>query len=76
MNHFGVNYGLVFNACGVGGFVFSRVYQMITSGTEGQSSTAFMVAGCLLILGVGIAFLIKRNTLDRITRERLALNPI
>jgi nitrate/nitrite transporter NarK len=60
MSHFGVNYGLVFSAWGVGGFVFSRVYQMIASGTGGRSSMAFMVAGCLLILGVGIAFLIKR----------------
>lgn len=60
MTHFGVNYGLVFSAWGVGGFVFSRVYQMITSGTGGRSSMGFMAAGFLLILGVGIAFLMKR----------------
>ena len=61
LKNFGINYGLVFSSWGVGGFVFSRVYQMIESATGGQSAMAFMAAGIILLVGVGLAWIIKRQ---------------
>lgn len=62
LKNFGINYGLVFTSWGVGGFVFSRIYQMIESGT-GQTSPAFLAAGIFLLLGVGLTFFIKKEML-------------
>ncbi len=61
LKNFGVNYGLVFTSWGVGGFVFSRVYQMIVKASGGQSAMAFMAAGILLLLGIGLTFIIKKQ---------------
>ncbi|MFW5875088.1 MAG: OFA family MFS transporter [bacterium] len=61
LKNFGINYGLIFSAWGVGGFVFSRVYQMIESATQGQTSAAFLAAGIFLLVGVGLAFVIKKQ---------------
>ncbi len=68
LKNFGINYGLVFSAWGVGGFVFSRVYQMIASATDGKTSMAFLAAGLFLLLGVGLAFIIKKKLI--IMRQR------
>lgn len=61
LKNFGINYGFIFSSWGVGGFVFSRAYQMIESGTGGESAPAFMAAGLILLVGVGLAWIIKRN---------------
>ncbi len=61
LRNFGINYGLVFSSWGVGGFVFSRAYQMIESATGGQSAMAFMASGIILLVGVGLAWIIKRQ---------------
>jgi MFS family permease len=58
MRNFGVNYGIIFTAWGIGGFVMSRVSQSLFA----QSSTftgAFVVAGLLLSAGVLTTFFIK-----------------
>jgi len=54
MKHFGVNYGILFTAWGMGGFVMSRTSQalMVSSGSYNSS---FMVSGFLLILGVFVS---------------------
>lgn len=45
---FGVNYGLLFTAWGVGGFVLSRVSQMLQTST-GSYAASFMTAGVMLL---------------------------
>ena len=63
LRNFGVNYGLVFTSWGVGGFFFSRLYQMIESASGGETAQAFLVSGVFLLLGVGLALIIRRNVL-------------
>lgn len=56
---FGMNYGLLFTAWGVGGFVLSRVQQMLTASSGGSYTLAFATAGCLLLLGAGLTPALK-----------------
>jgi len=72
MKNFGINYGIIFSSWGVGGFVFSRVYQMIESATGGQASPAFMTAGMFLLLAAGLAFFIKQKVVKLKTQRELA----
>ena len=60
MKNFGVNYGLVFSAWGLGGFVMSRLSQVLTTNT-GSFTSSFFVAGVLLVLGV-ILMALTRNS--------------
>ena len=48
LKNFGMNYGLVFSAWGVGGFVFPRVSQMIVAQT-GTPQTAYLLCSILLV---------------------------
>ena len=66
LKNFGMNYGLVFTAWGVGGFIFPRVAQMIVAKT-GSPETAYILATFLLLLSAGMT-LITRAT--RSIRER------
>jgi MFS family permease len=60
LKSFGVNYGLLFTAWGVGGFVFSRVQQTLVAGSASKSyASSFVLAGILLIVGGALTFLIK-----------------
>lgn len=47
LKHFGVNYGLLFTAWGVGGFVLGRVSEMMKAAT-GSYALSFGLAGTLL----------------------------
>lgn len=58
LKNFGINYGLLFTAWGVGGFVMSRLSQMVLSIT-GSYSSSFMVAGTLLVIGAMFTMTIK-----------------
>jgi len=58
MKNFGVNYGLVFSAWGVGGFIFPRVSQMIVAHTN-SPRIAYILAAGLLLLGAVLALLTK-----------------
>ncbi len=51
LKSFGANYGMVFTAWGVGGFVLSRLSQMLKVST-GTFASSFITAGVLLILGI------------------------
>jgi len=66
MKNFGMNYGLVFTAWGVGGFVFPRVSQMIVAKT-GSPETAYILAVLLLLCSVGMTFITRA---PRSIRER------
>jgi len=50
MKHFGMNYGILFSAWGVGAFVLVRVSQMLQVKT-GSFTTSFIVAGVMLLVG-------------------------
>ena len=66
LKNFGMNYGLVFSAWGVGGFVFPRVSQMIVAHT-GSAETAYILASFLLFLAAGMALITRA---PRSIRER------
>ena len=55
---FGMNYGILFTAWGVGGFVLSRLQQMLFAGS-GNFNSSFITAAALLSVGVMLTFLLK-----------------
>lgn len=58
LQHFGINYGIVFTAWGVGGFVMGRLSQMLRAGTNSYTYS-FLTAAILLAIGVALTFLLK-----------------
>ncbi len=58
LKNFGINYGLVFTAWGVGGFVMGRLSQMLIAKT-GSYTSSFLVAAVLLVIGAGLSVLMK-----------------
>ena len=58
LKSFGMNYGVLFTAWGVGGFALSRVQQMLTAASAGSYRLSFITAGVLLLVGAGLTFLI------------------
>jgi MFS family permease len=71
LKNFGINYGLVFSAWGVGGFVLSRLSQMLYAGS-GRFSSSFATAGILLIVGALLTLLLK----SRLAKQGLAQKPV
>ena len=65
LKNFGMNYGVLFTAWGVGGFVLSRLSQMLAAQSGGSYQSSFITAGVLLLLGSGLTFLIKTPRADR-----------
>jgi nitrate/nitrite transporter NarK len=61
LRNFGINYGLLFTAWGVGGFVLSRVTQMLKA-SSGSFSSSFVTAGILLLIGAALSLLVKPTT--------------
>ena len=58
LKNFGMNYGVLFTAWGVGGFVLSRVQQMLKA-ASGNFNSSFITAGVLLLAGAALTFLIR-----------------
>lgn len=58
LKNFGINYGIVFTAWGVGGFVMGRSSQMLIAHT-GAYTSSFLTAAALLIVGIFLAFTLK-----------------
>ena len=58
LKNFGVNYGLVFTAWGVGGFIFPRVSQMIVAYSN-SPKMAYIIASGLLLIGAVLALMTK-----------------
>ena len=59
LKNFGMNYGVLFTAWGVGGFVFPKIQQILTAGSGGSFQTALLLAGGLLVLAAGLTLLIR-----------------
>ena len=58
LKNFGINYGIVFTAWGVGGFVMSRISQMLKA-DSGSFSSSFIFAGILLVIGAGLTLTLR-----------------
>lgn len=58
MKHFGMNYGLLFSAWGIGAFVLVRVSEMLKVKT-GSMDSSFIVAGVLLLVGAMMAMSLR-----------------
>jgi nitrate/nitrite transporter NarK len=58
LKNFGINYGLVFTAWGVGGFVMGRLSQMLIAGT-GNYTSSFLTAAVLLVAGAILTVFLK-----------------
>jgi OFA family oxalate/formate antiporter-like MFS transporter len=56
---FGMNYGVLFTAWGVGGLVLPRLQQMLTVKSGGSYTSSFITAGILLIVGGALTLLIR-----------------
>lgn len=61
LKNFGINYGLVFSAWGVGGFIFPRVSQMIVAQT-GTMNSAYILCSILLMASALISMWTKAPT--------------
>lgn len=60
MPHFGVNYGMLFTAWGVGGFVMIKLSEWLKA-ASGSPTSSFWVAGGLLLVGVGLAIYLETH---------------
>lgn len=58
IKNFGMNYGLLFSAWGIGGFIFPRVSQMIVAHT-GTQNTAYLLCSILLAAGALLSLTTK-----------------
>jgi predicted MFS family arabinose efflux permease len=56
---FGLNYGMLFTAWGVGGFVLSRLQQTLTASSGGSYTSSFLTASALLVTGALLTMAIK-----------------
>jgi nitrate/nitrite transporter NarK len=63
LKSFGINYGIVFTAWGVGGFVMSRISQMLKA-DSGSFSSSFIFAGILLVIGAGLTLTLRSAEKD------------
>ena len=58
LKNFGINYGIVFTAWGVGGFVMSRLSQMLLTTSKSYTSS-FLTATALLVVGIVLTMTLK-----------------
>jgi len=71
LKSFGINYGIVFTAWGVGGFVMSRISQMLKA-DSGSFSSSFIFAGILLVIGAGLTLTLRsaeKSNMELATNE-------
>lgn len=59
LKNFGINYGILFSAWGVGGFVMPRLSQMIAAET-GSFNIAYLLAGIMLFCAAGLTMLVRK----------------
>ena len=64
LKNFGMNYGCLFTAWGVGGFVLSRLQQMLKA-ESGSFNSSFITAAVLLLIGAAMTLLIKSPSTTR-----------
>jgi len=67
LKNFGINYGIVFTAWGVGGFVMGRLSQMLFA-KYGNYTSSFLTACALLIVGAILTMTLKTKTAKAVKR--------
>ena len=65
LKNFGVNYGVLFTAWGVGGLVFPKVQQTLTANSGGRFQSSFLAAGILLGGGAILTLFIRPPAQNR-----------
>ncbi|MBU1341094.1 MAG: OFA family MFS transporter [Proteobacteria bacterium] len=75
MKNFGVNYGLVFSAWGVGGFIFPRVSQMIVAYAD-SPEIAYILASGLLLNGAVIALMTRSPVIETRKQPDVIIAPV
>jgi MFS family permease len=65
VKNYGLNYGTLFTAWGVGGFVMGRVSEMLNTQPGGMSKS-FMLAGILLVIGTALTTLLREKKAEKI----------
>jgi MFS transporter, OFA family, oxalate/formate antiporter len=73
LKNFGTNYGVLFSAWGVGGFVMGRVSEMLQARSAGSFDSCFISAGLCLILAAALALKIKSR--EQVETEFATLSP-
>ena len=68
LKSFGVNYGVLFTAWGVGGFVLPRIQQMLTARSGGSYTSSFITAAVLLLVGAALTLLLGERVKPEPTR--------
>jgi len=58
LKNFGVNYGLMFTAWGIGGFLLPKISQIVQANTD-SFKIAYLIAGSLLVLSAGISLITR-----------------
>jgi len=59
LKNFGINYGVLFTAWGVGGLVFPKVQQILTANSGGSFQSSFIASGTLLCIGAILTLFIR-----------------
>ncbi len=59
MKNFGINYGILMTAWGLGGFIFSRISQTLFAKT-GNHNISFIIAGSSLLLCAVLIFILNK----------------
>jgi len=73
LKNFGINYGLVFSAWGIGGFVFPRISQMIVAQT-GSPEAAYIM--CVILLMASSLMALMTNAPESIPEDVSLLGKI
>jgi MFS transporter, OFA family, oxalate/formate antiporter len=73
LKSFGINYGILFTAWGVGGFVMSRMSQMLMA-TTGSYTSSFLIAGIMLCVGAVLTMTLQPKT-AKVTAEGVIFQP-
>ena len=64
LKSFGMNYGVLFTAWGVGGLVFPKMQQTLTANSGGSFQTSFVAAGISLLVGAALTLAIRSPRTD------------
>jgi nitrate/nitrite transporter NarK len=69
LKNFGTNYGIVFTAWGVGGFVMGRLSQMLQT-DSGSYTSSFITAGVLLMIGTLLSLMLQAGSLKKTVTKK------
>ena len=71
LKNFGTNYGILFSAWGLGGFVMGRASEMLQARSGGSFDSCFISAGVSLVIAAGLALTLKSGAPETAPAESL-----